>query len=304
MPDNKNNPDKRYQLERKSKKHICPGCGKKRFVRYIDTETGEYLADDCGRCDREFSCGYHKTPHEYFAEHPEKRPDERKKPKMGNTTKKTNKFKTDMQKTQIAPESFTIQPERVTPTQTNPGNSTLAAFLNGLIEPLIVEGVLEEYGVGMTDKGATLYWYFDREGRCRGGKVITYTPDGHRSKDKTPYWEKPEGGELNLCLYGEHLLAKFPDAPVIIVESEKTCLVGRCLHSSFVWVATGGKQINLGSISKTLAGRKVLALPDSDAVQLWRKELGEDIAISEHFCEPGGTDDYADYVIKKLKMIQ
>ena len=38
------------------------------FVRYIDTETGEPLADDIGRCDREINCGYHKKPKDFFAE--------------------------------------------------------------------------------------------------------------------------------------------------------------------------------------------------------------------------------------------
>jgi len=31
-------------------------------------ETGEYLSDDTGRCDREINCGYRKTPHEHFEE--------------------------------------------------------------------------------------------------------------------------------------------------------------------------------------------------------------------------------------------
>lgn len=52
----------RYILEKGSKKHRCPNCDKKRFVRYIDTQTGEYLPEQHGRCDRESKCGYHSAP--------------------------------------------------------------------------------------------------------------------------------------------------------------------------------------------------------------------------------------------------
>lgn len=52
----------RYKLDKSSKKHNCPQCGKKRFVKYIDEETGQYLPDHYGRCDREDECNYHNPP--------------------------------------------------------------------------------------------------------------------------------------------------------------------------------------------------------------------------------------------------
>ena len=56
---------------RASNKHICPNCGKKTFVRYVDSETGAYLGDLVGKCDREDKCGYHYSPAMYFKDHPE-----------------------------------------------------------------------------------------------------------------------------------------------------------------------------------------------------------------------------------------
>ena len=53
----------RYKLEKGSKKHHCPECSKRRFVRYIDTDTGEYLPHLYGRCDRESKCAYHLNPY-------------------------------------------------------------------------------------------------------------------------------------------------------------------------------------------------------------------------------------------------
>jgi hypothetical protein len=52
----------RYSLDKSSKKYVCPNCNKKTFVLYIDTETGNYLTTDFGKCDREQNCNYHKAP--------------------------------------------------------------------------------------------------------------------------------------------------------------------------------------------------------------------------------------------------
>jgi hypothetical protein len=52
----------RYSLDKSSKKFVCPNCNKKTFVLYIDTETGNYLTTDFGKCDREQNCNYHNAP--------------------------------------------------------------------------------------------------------------------------------------------------------------------------------------------------------------------------------------------------
>src|SRR5690606_19137921 len=56
----------RYSLEKGSKKHRCPRCAKKTFVRYVDNETGEYLPIELGRCDREQKCQYWEMPQGEF----------------------------------------------------------------------------------------------------------------------------------------------------------------------------------------------------------------------------------------------
>ena len=52
----------KYTLDKSSKKHICPHCSKRTFVLFVDNETGYYLTDDYGKCDRSTNCGYHKAP--------------------------------------------------------------------------------------------------------------------------------------------------------------------------------------------------------------------------------------------------
>ena len=68
--------DIRFILERYhaggANRYVCPQCGRKKcFTRYVDLETGEYVADDCGKCDHTASCGYHYPPRQYFHDHPE-----------------------------------------------------------------------------------------------------------------------------------------------------------------------------------------------------------------------------------------
>ena len=52
----------KYSLDPGSKKFTCPACHKKRLVKYLENNTGNYLNDDFGRCDRQQNCGYHKAP--------------------------------------------------------------------------------------------------------------------------------------------------------------------------------------------------------------------------------------------------
>lgn len=52
-------------------RHTCPACERKRcFTLYVN-EDGESLNPVVGRCDHESACGYHYTPAQYFADHPE-----------------------------------------------------------------------------------------------------------------------------------------------------------------------------------------------------------------------------------------
>lgn len=52
----------KYELDRGSRKYACPACSKRRFVRYVDSETKDILPEQYGRCDRVESCGYHLNP--------------------------------------------------------------------------------------------------------------------------------------------------------------------------------------------------------------------------------------------------
>jgi len=78
---------------------------------------------------------------------------------------------------------------------------------------------------------------------------------------------------LRQCLFGEHLLAKYPDRPVSLVEAEKTAVIASLFCPDQVWVATGGcGQLGEEKLA-TLKGREVTVYPDSGAFMKWYKKL-------------------------------
>jgi len=83
----------------------------------------------------------------------------------------------------------------------------------------------------------------------------------------------------NSTLFGEHLIPLQPDKIVALVESPKNALIGACAMPDFVWVATGNKTNISRRNMEVLRERKVLVLPDVDAVDDWKRELGKMGAI-------------------------
>lgn len=50
-----------------------------------------------------------------------------------------------------------------------------------------------------------------------------------------------EEWQLSQCLFGEHLLSVYPDKVAVLVESEKSAVIGSALFPDYVWLAAGGK---------------------------------------------------------------
>lgn len=81
--------------------------------------------------------------------------------------------------------------------------------------------------------------------------------------------------EMKQCLFGMHLLSKYPGADVKIVESEKTAIVMAIAygnHAKQVWMACGGLQnINRDKLAPIIReGRNVTLFPDRDGVDKWK----------------------------------
>ena len=270
----------RYQLETTGKKYICPGCGKKKFVRYLDTKTNEYLPDNFGRCDRESNCSYHRKP--------ETAPESEYKPMP------------------IAkPQPVYYMPESVL-------NATLKdydknTFIQNLLKLAAVEDiqkVIELYRLGTIGKGERLgactFPFIDRAGNIREIQVKKFDATNHtqgkpctisyllkngyeRQGEQLPGWlnDFKKNEKQFSCLFGEHLLNKYPCNPVALVEAPKTAIIGALYYglpespNALLWLAVYNKSSLTVDKCKALAGRKVVLYPDLNAFQEWNTRTQE-----------------------------
>ena len=267
----------------RSTRYTCPGCKRDHcFTRYLD-DNGEEIDPTCGICDHTGSCGYHLPPREFYKLHPEKMPGpDWRYQKVDWLEAKKQQTKTLPVATCFIPPDIvlkSVRPER---------NSDFVTFLLTILDPIIVEGLIHDYQLGVTSKKDVIFFQLDINGSCRTGKIMKYDPEtGHRIKDeKQPNrinWvhaimkagkQLPEDWQLTQCLFGEHLLKQYPKKVVALVESEKTAVICAGLMPRFLWLATGGKsQINDRML--VLKGRKIVAFPDIDGYDEWQRKLAE-----------------------------
>ena len=126
----------------------------------------------------------------------------------------------------------------------------------------------------------------------------------------------PDNHTILKPLFGAHLLKRYPDAIVNIVESEKTALIMANFYGQLdrqLWIACGGlKHLHLDSMQPLIdMGRTVWLWPDKDGVDEWQKladKLGSDrVNIYTKFFETcwreedGPKADVADIAIRMMR---
>ena len=94
-----------------------------------------------------------------------------------------------------------------------------------------------------------------------------------------------EDWQLSQCLFGEHLLKNHPDKVVVLVESEKSAVIGSAIFPDYVWLATGGKSQMREEKLRVLTGRTILLFPDADGYAEWKQR-----AESMTFCKAMVSD--------------
>lgn len=157
--------------------------------------------------------------------------------------------------------------------------------------------VWEEYLLGATYKREVIFWQIDTQQRVHGGKIMQYKTSGHRIGQ--PRWihtslkadgDLPQDWTLTQCLFGEHLLTKYPDKPVCIVESEKTAVCMAMFAPQYVWLATGGcNNLRITDLA-ILRGRRLILYPDAGEYVKWF-QLALD-SQSPHISVVSNLEDY------------
>ena len=291
----------RYTLaSNKVPKLNCPYCGaKKHWQRYIDIETGEVLPEQHGRCDNEGKCGERVTPKQtgYAKAIWEQ--------EQGNRSELPNNWKPQRKKAMPQPtpepvffdiETFkqTLEPERYEK------NTFIQNLFYRVQFPFVVDEVtkvIQLYRLGTVIKGswtgAVTLPYIDKKGFVRTIQVKKFDEQNHttvqnkldkvilsglkKENRAVPEWLTKHieyGDEYGYftCLFGEHLLSKYPNNPVALVEAPKTAIYGTLYFGlpetpeSLIWLAVFNKSSFTSEKAfdklKVLQGRFVYVFPD------------------------------------------
>ncbi len=186
-----------YQLAKRGK-WVCPECGRKTFVCYVDTN-GNVLDEGVGKCDRADKCAYHYPPRQYFADN------------EGVGVPRHHARATYKQTTPTPP-SF-IDNDIFQKSLNHYERNHLITFLNRVFGTVAVDKMIADYFIGTSHhwSGSTVFWQRDRFGRIHGGKIMQYNPDNGK-RVKEPHnritWVhsalKMPDYNLRQCLVGEH----------------------------------------------------------------------------------------------------
>jgi hypothetical protein len=138
------------------------------------------------------------------------------------------------------------------------------------------------------------FWQISHEGKAITAKYMRYHADGHRVKDKDEQgnkvfaadWHHAWARRNNLfdatkwstsgrALFGEHLLKRYPNAKVNIVESEKTALIMATYYGDMehnLWLACGGLKFLKMDMMQPLVDqqRTIWLWPDKDGAEEWK----------------------------------
>lgn len=273
----------KYSLEKNKghkKKFNCPQCGKKTLTKYIDNETGEYLSDNVGRCDREDNCGYHYKPKQYFED-------------SGTPTQKML-FRASY--SSCASYKIYIPLEILQKSRFSYNENSFVKHLSSLFDEQTVTKLISTYYLGSSGgrwPGSCVFWFIDIQGRIHAGQVKLFNSAGHTDsyeqdgeKKKCTTWihsilkyklnPKPdwltqycEQEKKVSCIFGEHLL-KNSTKPVAIVEAPATAIVASVYLPQYTWLAIGALSYLNAQRCEVLKGRKVVLFPDLNAYDAWK----------------------------------
>ncbi|MGI4872102.1 MAG: DUF6371 domain-containing protein [Janthinobacterium lividum] len=286
----------------------CPSCGTTRcFTRYLDTDTGELLPDEYGRCDREANCGYVLSPYT--------------RPAGGGLSYATAAEREEALPTRPAPVRPT--PKASPPVVSIPPD-VYRASLGHYERNALAQLLRQHFGAGVADEllsrfrlgtsaywpGACVFWLLDEQQQVRGGQVVLYDETGHTVKkprrhttwahtaltaasqrrgEAPPDWlaDYEVHGQKSPCLFGLPQLATAPTTqPVALVESAKTAILATPYFPRYIWLATMGLSYLTPDRLEPLRGRRLVLFPDAGALDKWQakadqlRRLGFDVQVS------------------------
>lgn len=287
----------------------CPACGTSRcFTRYLDTDTGELLPDEYGRCDRETNCGYELSPYT--------------RPASGGLSYAIATERGErLPDCPVPTKPPTATPAPVVSIPSDVFTASLAHYDRNALAQLL----RQHFGMGVADEllsrfqlgtsshwpGACVFWLIDEQDRVRGGQVVLLDETGHTVKQPRrhttwahtalaaasqrrgqapPTWlaDYEAHGQKSPCLFGLPQLAAAPATqPVALVESAKTAMLATPYLPSYIWLATMGLSYLTVDRLAPLRGRRLVLFPDAGALDKWQaradelRRQGFDVQVSD-----------------------
>jgi len=205
-------------------------------------------------------------------------------------------------------------------------NSNFVRFLCDYFPRERIEEAMDHYALGATRDRKVIFWQMDVNGHVRTGKMMQYDPhtgkrlrNRHGSIDWVHSCLKrrhrlPADFNLRQCYFGEHLLRRYPERPVALVEGEKTAVIGSMIYRDFIWLAAGNLNGLTPEKSAVLRDRDLLLYPDAGCYDKWaakmcrlREQLACRVEISElierhaSLHQHAAGYDLADYILEEMR---
>jgi len=299
--------DYRYKLQKGSKKSRCPECGNKTFVQYIDTNTGDLLPDQYGWCDRESKCAYRLNP--YKDGYSKMIFEKQRGDYSCNWEQQQRSISRPKPALKVEPVFIPIEVFNQTKQgyEQNVFIQNLLSKVSFPFEVGTIEQVISHYNLGTVCNGyragAITFPFIDKAENIRAIQVKQFDQANHttgtdflhsiiekhhtKRNEPLPYWLEAykDNEKIVSCLFGEHLLNRYPLNPIALVEAPKTA-VYCSLYFGFpeqpenlIWMAV----YNLSSLNfdkcKALQGKDVYLFPDlskdGKAFELWSNKAKE-----------------------------
>jgi len=287
-------------------RYTCPACEHRReLARYVDTETGELLPEEFGRCNRADNCGYHLSPYhsppggQSYAEQVR----EAEQPTAWQRPPRPRPALPLKPAKPAAPAAVVSIPADVMrATLGHYQHNALARLLHLHFGAGVASDILLRFNLGTSAHwpGACVFWLVDEQRRVRGGQVVLYDETGHTVKvpSRCTTWAhtalatrarrlgQPAPDWLTAysaaevpkcpCLFGLPQLATAPASqPVALVESAKTAMLCTPYLPTYVWLATMGKSYLTAERLAPVRGRRLVLFPDAGALADWQRRADE-----------------------------
>lgn len=273
-------------LERGSKKHRCPQCGRKTMHRFLNNRTGEYFPEQYGRCDRVNNCAYYLSPYKdgYInslkTEYKPAAPIPPRKPVCIPTDEVLNRINGFELNTFIRnlseniPYPFELSALREVIKLYSLGTITTGYMAGSVCFPFI--------DIGKSVRAIQCKTFDETNHTANTDWLHSIIERHHKEKGTEPPSWLPAylDNEIKVsCLFGEHLLSRYPKNPVALVEAPKTAIIATLYYglptneNNLLWLAVGSLSYLTLNRCKVLKNRNVFLFPDLSpdrkAFDLW-----------------------------------